>query len=156
MQQRESNDLDVNVGDKIKKIMKAAGMSQRMLARAAGVSNSSISRICAGANNIEMGTLIKICKALNKEPAELWHSGGDKMCDLKPCPFCGGKAITFQIPENTEEETKTHPKWQWNNPGMWVVGCDEDPLCMGNYNHVTMLFITKEHAVSTWNRRAEE
>lgn len=75
MQQRESNDLDVNVGDKIKKIMKAAGMSQRMLARAAGVSNSSISRICAGANNIEMGTLIKICKALNKEPAELWHSG---------------------------------------------------------------------------------
>ena len=77
------------------------------------------------------------------------------MSDPKPCPFCGAEAITFQIPENTEEETKMHPKWQWNNPGMWVVGCDDDPLCMGNYNHVTMLFTSKEQAISTWNRRAE-
>ena len=78
MKQRESSVPDINVGNKIKEYMKAAGMSQRMLARAARVSNSSISRICAGANNIEMGTLIKICKALNKEPAELWHSGETK------------------------------------------------------------------------------
>lgn len=73
---------------------------------------------------------------------------------LKPCPFCGGKATTFNIPENTPEEMATHPDWRWNHPGKWVVGCTEDWECMGNFNHMTRIFLTEESAIEAWNRRA--
>jgi hypothetical protein len=72
---------------------------------------------------------------------------------LKPCPFCGSKAQIVHIPENTPEENARHPNWEWKNPGMFVVGCFGDLMCMGNINHVTMIFSTEEEAVKTWNRR---
>jgi len=75
------------------------------------------------------------------------------MIELKKCPFCGGKAYTFHIPDNNEEEQKLHPKWRWNNAGMWVVGCHED-MCMGSINNVTMIFVTEEQAAEAWNKRA--
>lgn len=31
---------------------------------------------------------------------------------LKRCPFCGGEADVFRIPENTPEEMATHPDWR--------------------------------------------
>ena len=77
------------------------------------------------------------------------------MTGLKPCPFCGGKADTFHIPENTEEELARHPKWRWNHPGMWVIGCDTT-LCIGNKNSVAMLFMTEKQAAKHWNRRADD
>lgn len=56
---------------------------------------------------------------------------------LESCPFCNGKATVIQIP----------------NSDLWTVGCNDDQMCMGNINHVTMVFCTKESAVKAWNRR---
>ena len=72
---------------------------------------------------------------------------------LKPCPFCGGEAITFHIPENTPEEMAKHPKWQWRDAGRWVVGCHDDHECMGNFNHKAMVFFDEEDAIEAWNTR---
>jgi hypothetical protein len=74
--------------------------------------------------------------------------------DLKRCPFCGGEAITFQIPENTPEEMAEHPKWEWRDAGCWVVGCHKDHGCIGNFNHKAMVFFDEEEAIEAWNRRA--
>lgn len=72
---------------------------------------------------------------------------------LKRCPFCGCKAKTFHIPENTPEEMALHPSWEWKDPGMWIVGCTEDHECIGNYNHKPMVYFTEEEAIKAWNRR---
>lgn len=78
------------------------------------------------------------------------------MCErLKSCPFCGGEARTFQMPQNTIAEIEKHPKWTWKNPGMWVVGCDTG-MCYGNINNVTMCFYTERTAAKAWNRRADD
>lgn len=73
----------------------------------------------------------------------------------KRCPFCGGKAVTFHIPDNTTEECAAHPSWEWKNPDKWVIGC-RTQMCYGNYNHVAMVFFTKKQAIKTWNRRADK
>lgn len=73
---------------------------------------------------------------------------------LNPCPFCGGEATVFQIPENDREERRLHPKWDWNYPGRIIVGCWTE-MCMGNINNMAMVFTTKESATETWNRRNE-
>lgn len=64
---------------------------------------------------------------------------------IKYCPFCGGTATTFQIPNNDRNE---HVKWEWNYPGMWVIGCNTDG-CFGNINHFTMIFANEENAIKT-------
>ncbi len=71
---------------------------------------------------------------------------------IKNCPFCGGKATTFHIPENDEKEMKQHSKWKWNYSGMWVIGCDTE-MCYGNINHFAMIFVDEESAITAWNRR---
>jgi hypothetical protein len=74
--------------------------------------------------------------------AVLYEKGREKTMktpDLKPCPFCGGKAVT-----------------ETNNRGWWIVGCVDDYMCMGNINHIAMLHVTEEQAVETWNRRAND
>lgn len=74
---------------------------------------------------------------------------------LKPCPFCGGEAKTFHIPENTEEENAAHPLWTWKHSGMFAIGCDTG-MCYGNINNVPMLFQNEELAIEMWNRRAND
>ena len=74
------------------------------------------------------------------------------MSDLKSCPFCGGEAIIFQIPYNSEEELHQHPYWFWNNPGWFTVGCLTD-MCIANVNHEMMLFLNSKEAAEAWNRR---
>lgn len=74
------------------------------------------------------------------------------MIDLKSCPFCGGEAIIFQIPYNSEEELHQHPYWFWNNPGWFTVGCLTD-MCIANVNHEMMLFLNSKEAAEAWNRR---
>lgn len=77
------------------------------------------------------------------------------MPDLKPCPFCGKEANTFQVPENTSEEQERHPLWKWNHPGFWVVGCN-NCLCFGSIHNAAMTFLTEEQAAEYWNRRADD
>ena len=59
------------------------------------------------------------------------------MSELKCCPFCGGKAEVGY--------TNQHDK-------LFVVGCNT-PMCYGNINHFTMVFVSKENAINTWNTR---
>lgn len=35
---------------------------------------------------------------------------------------------------------------------LFVVGCNT-PMCYGNINHFTMVFVSKESAIDTWNTR---
>lgn len=76
-----------------------------------------------------------------------------KKSKIKKCPFCGEKADTFHIPQNDEKEKAQHPKWEWNYPGMWVIGCGTE-MCMGNLGHFAMVFVDEESAIKTWNKRA--
>ena len=77
------------------------------------------------------------------------------MSELKPCPFCGGEAKVFHIPENDTAKCQQHPNWMWKNPGMYVVGCHTSE-CIGNINNCAMYFFSEERAAKTWNRRAAD
>jgi hypothetical protein len=59
------------------------------------------------------------------------------MSELKCCPFCGGEAEVGY--------TNQHDK-------LFVVGCNT-PMCYGNINHFTMVFVSEETAIDTWNTR---
>lgn len=72
------------------------------------------------------------------------HEKISAVCELKPCPFCGGKAEVVKIPEGLNYE------------GLYVAGCDDDMLCYGNINHFTMIFVCAESAAEAWNRRADD
>lgn len=74
--------------------------------------------------------------------------------ELLRCPFCGGEAIIFQIPYNTEAELKMHQRWLWNEPGLFTVGCQTEQ-CIANFNNCMMLFYNSKQAIEAWNRRAE-
>lgn len=77
----------------------------------------------------------RVIERIREQPAV--KLGTEKIDGLHRCPFCGGKATVMQIP----------------NSDLWAVGCNDDQMCMGNINHVTMVFCTKENAVRAWNRR---
>jgi Lar family restriction alleviation protein len=51
------------------------------------------------------------------------------MTELKPCPFCGGKAETYDYYFNE-----------------WYIGCVECSCDLG-------VFDTKEEAIEAWNKR---
>lgn len=65
---------------------------------------------------------------------------------LKPCPFCGQKALVFR-----------RPKWR-NNPIMFLVQCDR----VGPTDETSIPcasgrpFNTKEEAVTAWNTRPSD
>ena len=59
------------------------------------------------------------------------------MSKLLKCPFCGGEAEVGY--------TNQHDKF-------FVVGCNT-PMCYGNINHFTMVFVSEETAIDTWNTR---
>jgi hypothetical protein len=61
---------------------------------------------------------------------------------LKPCPFCGGKAVVLQLPVGIKSQ------------GMYTVGCIEDSMCFGHISHVSMTFVSRKTAADTWNTRA--
>ena len=72
--------------------------------------------------------------------------------NLRPCPFCGEKAILFRIPENTKEEMEQHPNWYWRDAGMYVVGCRTN-MCIANFNNKSIIFSSPETAAKAWNTR---
>jgi hypothetical protein len=73
------------------------------------------------------------------------------MVELKPCPFCGGEAVLFRIPENTKEEMEQHPNWYWRYSGSCVIGCRTN-MCVANFNR-SIIYFSQEMAVEAWNRR---
>ena len=65
---------------------------------------------------------------------------------LKPCPFCG-------------EEAETHQSFiPWTGEFYWVVGCEGSygSGCPGYVWKLTPMYLTEEHAVRAWNRRAND
>lgn len=65
---------------------------------------------------------------------------------LKACPFCGGRAATYQVPETL------NTPWP---AGTWTVGCvEEHGLCWASMHHFNMCYPTEERAIEMWNRRA--
>lgn len=59
---------------------------------------------------------------------------------LKPCPFCGGNDIEFFHNEYTGDRINATP---------WMANCNDCSVSLES-------FPTKEQAISTWNRRANE
>ena len=60
------------------------------------------------------------------------------MAELKPCPFCGGRAFCRWTDEGMEKESY-----------LFYVECD-------NCYITTTYFYDKEKAIEAWNRRAED
>ena len=63
------------------------------------------------------------------------------MADLKPCPFCGGKAATINV-----------------TPTSFAVGCFgvHGSICPGYLYKCSPLYYTEECAVEAWNRRHDK
>lgn len=70
----------------------------------------------------------------------LKNLGGERMTELKPCPFCGSWARLHS------EETIYGP----DRPG-WYVQCGSS-LCWAQ----TRSYGVKEQAIRTWNKRVKE
>ena len=65
----------VRIGLNIKKIREEKNISQQDLAAACNFEKSNMSRIEAGRTNLTIGTLLKICEALQVELVELVDVG---------------------------------------------------------------------------------
>lgn len=66
------------------------------------------------------------------------------MDKLEPCPFCGGEALTFQLPHRDDLPDN-----------LWVVGCDgiKGSLCPCYIWKCTPFYVGEELAVKMWNNR---
>lgn len=60
------------------------------------------------------------------------------MDELKPCPFCGGKAELLAVPQSSGL-----------SPMKWVIVCKNK--CVNQYPH-----ISDHDAIEAWNRRASD
>ena len=56
--------------------------------------------------------------------------------ELKPCPFCGGKAIIIY----------------WDGSKTYSVGCVNTFVCHGG-THTSKAYRTEQEAAQAWNRR---
>ena len=59
--------------------------------------------------------------------------------ELKPCPFCGGEALTIY----------------WDGSKTYSVGCVNTFVCHGG-THTSKIYRTEQEAAEAWNRRAEQ
>ncbi|NTS31370.1 helix-turn-helix transcriptional regulator [Phyllobacterium sp. BT25] len=63
--------IDQELGQKLKALRLAGGMSQQRLGGAIGVSATQIQKYERGANRISVSTLIALCHALKRDPMAL-------------------------------------------------------------------------------------
>lgn len=61
--------------------------------------------------------------------------------ELKPCPFCGGKAHVAELD-------------RWHQPPLYEVICEHDD-CRAGYDHYISGCATREQAIELLNRRAQ-
>ena len=86
------------------------------------------------------------------------ESEGEQMSktELKPCPFCGGKAV-FYVKSHTASEMKSY----WHI-GVYCTKCNlTSPklysltLALGTNAEIQTIEDERQHAVDDWNRRAD-
>lgn len=79
------------------------------------------------------------------------------MSELKPCPFCGGKASVRHVPYTT---TKFNPTFTVDGFGSlgyetpktttkYTIKCNKCKATMGAYS-------TQKSAITAWNRRTKQ
>lgn len=73
--------MENSIGRKIDRILKERAISQRQLAKAAGISNATVSRCIWGEKNPQLDTLRKIAKALNITVKDLVGEAADTNTD---------------------------------------------------------------------------
>lgn len=66
------------------------------------------------------------------------------MDKLKPCPFCGGEAIT----KSEQRHSGTKDKF-------YFVGCSAYN-CIASLHSMNRYYATAEDAATAWNRRADD
>lgn len=67
--------------------------------------------------------------------------------ELKPCPFCGGRATVMHMDygEGYLPEVQT----------VWGVWCADDLEAEYSHGHCIDNYATKEDAIAAWNRRID-
>ena len=77
----------------------------------------------------------------------------EKLVELKPCPFCGGEAITEG--RKTIGNYKSDREYSYVN---WIVRCTNRECFMSGLRMSAFLneLLTEEEAIEAWNRRAGE
>ena len=85
------------------------------------------------------------------------------MTELKPCPFCGGKAVIQIRDEEGNLHDKEYEKNPWSGLYYTIGHYHEDnkncPIANYKFDNEQMgvyLFSTKEDAIKAWNRRVKE
>lgn len=83
----------------------------------------------------------------------------DNQIDLKPCPFCGGKAVLYG------QEVRDYANGEWaklSRKEYWVkTNCDINciyAMTSGRAFRISdgIHYITPEAAAEAWNRRADD
>lgn len=127
--------------ERLNELLDKRGMTQRELAEKIGTTEVSVSRYCSGQRVPKGPAIVKMAQALNvKTDYLLGHDDtNDSKSDLKPCPFCGGKATAMMLHPTRFKKT------------MLAVMCDD---CGG----AMVLTVTDEDvclrdAKEAWNRR---
>ncbi len=66
--------------------------------------------------------------------------------ELKPCPFCGGKAEVMHMDCTDHSDGSAWTVW-----GVW---CVDDLNAEYSHGHFIDNYETRDEAVAAWNRRA--
>ena len=72
------------------------------------------------------------------------------MAELKPCPFCGGKALAWYCTFDGKHKALN------GTQKLWGMQTDHHLIECNRCGIRTRVYKTKKGAFNTWNRRAED